>query len=83
VIDPLVVDRAGLIVELVFQGLGLLRTERDAKIEMAGINYTTVLNIIFLALAAVLVWRFVRTGEMPMLRMMNKPMPSTGAASYE
>jgi hypothetical protein len=24
--------------------------------------------------AAVLVWRFVRTGGLPMLRMMNKPM---------
>ena len=37
-------------------------------------NYTTVLNIIFLALAAVLLWRFLRTGGLPMLRMMNKPM---------
>ena len=37
-------------------------------------NYTTVLNIIFLGLAAVLVWRFVRTGGLPMLRMMAKPM---------
>jgi hypothetical protein len=37
-------------------------------------NYTTVLNIIFIMFAAVLVWRFVRTGGLPMLRMMNKPM---------
>jgi uncharacterized protein len=28
----------------------------------------------FLGLAALLVWRFVRTGGLPMLRMMNKPM---------
>ena len=34
-------------------------------------NYTTWLNIAFLALAAVLVWRFVRTGGIAMLRMMN------------
>jgi len=72
---------AGLIVEFVFQGLGLARTERNAKVEMASVhwNYTTVLNIVFLALAAVLVWRFLRTGGLPMLRMMNKPMqPQVG-----
>ena len=37
-------------------------------------NYTTYLNIVFLCLAAVLVWRFVRTNGLPMLRMMNMPM---------
>jgi uncharacterized membrane protein YraQ (UPF0718 family) len=67
---------AGLIVEFLFDGLGLARTQRNAKIEMASVhwNYTTVLNIIFLAIAAVLVWRFVRTGGLPMLRMMNRPV---------
>ena len=51
-------------------------SERNAKVVEAHVtwNYTTVLNIIFLALAAVLVWRFVRTGGLPMLRMMNRPM---------
>lgn len=34
-------------------------------------NYTTLLNIAFLLLAAVLVVRFVRTGGMAMLRMMG------------
>jgi hypothetical protein len=33
-----------------------------------------VLNLIFLALGAALLWRFVRTGGLPMLRMMNAPM---------
>jgi uncharacterized membrane protein YraQ (UPF0718 family) len=67
---------AGLIVEFLFEGLGLTRTRRNAKVEMANIhwNYTTVLNIIFVAIAAVLVWRFLRTGGLPMLRMMNKPL---------
>jgi uncharacterized membrane protein YraQ (UPF0718 family) len=67
---------AGLIVEFLFEALGLTRTQRNARVEMANIhwNYTTVLNIIFLAIAAVLVWRFVRTGGLPMLRMMNKPL---------
>jgi len=38
-------------------------------------NYTSVLNIIFLLLAAILVVRFIRTGGLPMLRMMKKPAP--------
>ncbi len=73
---------AGLMVEFLFQGLGLTRTERNAKVEMASVhwNYTTVLNIVFLGLAAVLVWRFVRTGGLPMLRTMNKPPASTHTA---
>jgi hypothetical protein len=52
--------------------------ERKAKIVEASVtwNYTTVLNIIFLAVDAVLVWRFVRTDGLPMLRMMDKPMRS-------
>jgi len=67
---------AALTVELLFQALGLVPEERNAEIVEASVtwNYTTVLNIIFLGLAAVLVWRFVRTGGLPMLRMMDKPM---------
>ena len=34
-------------------------------------NYTSVLNIVALAVAAGLVCRFVRTGGLPMLRMMG------------
>jgi uncharacterized membrane protein YraQ (UPF0718 family) len=67
---------AALVVELVFQAVGLVPEERNAKIVEASVtwNYTTLLNIIFLGFAAVLVWRFVRTGGLPMLRMMDKPM---------
>jgi hypothetical protein len=36
-------------------------------------NYTTILNISFLVLAAILVIRFISTGGLPMLRMMNTP----------
>jgi len=66
---------AGLIVEFAFQGLGLGREERDAKVEMTSVhwNYTTVLDIVFLLLAAALVWRyFQRGGGLAMLRMMNR-----------
>src|SRR5213083_1713821 len=46
---------AGLIVEFVFGGLGLVPDKRQAKVVEASVtwNYTTVLNIIFLCLAAV------------------------------
>ena len=70
--------RAGLIVEFVFQGLGLVPTERNAKVVEASVtwNYTTVLNILFLGLAAVLVWRYLQDAAevSPMLRMMEMPM---------
>jgi uncharacterized membrane protein YraQ (UPF0718 family) len=66
---------AGLIVEFLFRGLGLTPDERDAKVVEGSVtwNYTTILNIVFLALAALLLWRFLRTGGLPMLGMMNKP----------
>jgi hypothetical protein len=68
---------AGLIVEFVFDGLGLIPSERTAKLIEATVtlNYTTLLNIVFLALAALLLWRyFTRGGGIRMLKMMNKPM---------
>jgi uncharacterized protein len=63
---------AGLVVELVFGLLGLIPEERNARVAEASIqlNYTTVLNIVFLILAAVLVWRFLRTGGPGMLKEM-------------
>jgi uncharacterized protein len=68
---------SGLAVELVFDALGLIPSERNAKVVEASVtwNYTTVLNILFLGLAAVLVWRYFRRGGgVAMLRMMNTPM---------
>ena len=64
---------AALVIELLFQSLHLIPHERHAKIVEASItmNYTTVLNIIFLAIAALLLWRFFTTNGMSMLRMMN------------
>jgi uncharacterized membrane protein YraQ (UPF0718 family) len=64
---------AGYLVELIFGAVGLVPTTRNATVMHAGIswNYTTWLNIIFLAVAAALIIRFVTTGGMPMLRMMG------------
>jgi hypothetical protein len=66
---------AGLLVELLFGGLGLIPEERSAKVVEASIswNYTTILNLVFLVLAAVLVFRFLRTGGPAMLKMMGGP----------
>jgi uncharacterized membrane protein YraQ (UPF0718 family) len=68
---------AGLVVEFLFAGVGIERTARNAKVETASVawNYTTVLNIAFLILAASLVWRYFRRGGgLAMLKMMNEPM---------
>jgi uncharacterized membrane protein YraQ (UPF0718 family) len=64
---------AGYAVELLFGGLGLVPDQRRARIPAEGVswNYTTVLNIVFLLLAAALVVRFLRTGGRQMLAMMG------------
>jgi uncharacterized protein len=64
---------AGYVVELVFGGLGLIPSPAHARIPDQGVSwdYTTWLNIVFLALAAALIVRFARTGGLAMLRMMG------------
>jgi uncharacterized membrane protein YraQ (UPF0718 family) len=66
---------AALIVELIFGALGLVPAQRNAHVVEASItwDYTTWLNIAFLILAGLLVWRFLKTGGLAMLRMMNRP----------
>jgi uncharacterized membrane protein YraQ (UPF0718 family) len=68
---------AGLLVELLFNAVGLVPSgPRHAKVIEASVqfNYTSVLNVLFLAVAAILVVRFFRTGGAAMLKMMDKPM---------
>src|SRR6266851_9628144 len=64
---------AALIVEFLFQGLGLIPQHRAARIIETSItfNYTTVLNIVFLAIAAFLVVRFLTTGGPKMMAHMD------------
>ncbi len=66
---------AGLAVEMLFGILGLIPDERNAKVVESTVtwNYTSILNIGFLVLSAVLVARFLRTGGPAMLRMMSAP----------
>jgi uncharacterized membrane protein YraQ (UPF0718 family) len=72
---------AGLVVELVFGAAGLVPEQRTAKVVEASTtwNYTTILNLVFLALAAVLVVRFLRTGGPAMLKMMGGPPTHAGS----
>ncbi len=70
---------AGYVVEFLFAALGIIPENRNVVAITEGIqwNYTTVLNSIFLVVATVLVVRFLRTGGLAMLRMMNKPTLDT------
>jgi hypothetical protein len=64
---------AGYVVQALFTAAGLVPNRAGAHLPTEGVawNYTTWLDIAFLALAAILVIRFVRTGGVPMLRMMG------------
>jgi uncharacterized protein len=65
---------AGYVVELVFGLLHWIPSRAaHAGLQESGIswNYTTGLNVVFLAVAAGLVWRFVWTGGAPMLAHMG------------
>jgi uncharacterized membrane protein YraQ (UPF0718 family) len=64
---------AGYVIEFLFGGLGLIPHQRTARIAEEAIswNYTTILNIIFLLLAAALLVRFFTSGGRAMLSMMS------------
>jgi len=66
---------AALIVDLIFGAFALIPPEHKARVVETSItwNYTTWLNLAFLVLAGLLVWRFLKTGGPAMLRMMNRP----------
>jgi hypothetical protein len=64
---------AALVVEFLFQVRGLIPSHRSARIvEMSiSFNYTTVLNIGFLVIAALLLVRLFKTGGPKMLAHMD------------
>ncbi|HLZ61053.1 MAG TPA: permease [Ktedonosporobacter sp.] len=66
---------AGYVVEFLFEALRIIPENRNVVALTGGIqwNYTTVLNIVFLLIAAILVIRFLRTGGPAMLKMMSMP----------
>src|SRR5881398_945471 len=64
---------AALLIEFLFQLFGLIPSQRSAEIVETSIsfNYTTVLNVIFLGIALLLVFRFLKTGGPKMLAHMQ------------
>ena len=77
---------AGYVIEILFGGLGITPTERNATVMESSIswNYTTYLNIAFLALTVVLLVRFVRSGGAPMLKMMGgSPQPANHGHDHQ
>jgi uncharacterized protein len=74
---------AALAVELVFAALDLVPTARPAHVALSAVgwNYTTILNLVFLVVAALLLRRFLRTGGPAMLRMMSAA-PGEGHACH-
>jgi len=76
---------AGYVVELVFGAAGLTPTARNALVLESQIswNYTTWLNLTFLALAGLLVWRFFATGSGSMLAMMGGGPPAEEHSGHD
>jgi uncharacterized membrane protein YraQ (UPF0718 family) len=73
---------AALAVEWIFTALHLVPQHRAAAIMQASLrwNYTSVLNVFFLILSALLLFRFRKTGGPAMLRMMDEaPAPDAPA----
>ena len=64
---------AGYAIEVIFSFFHLIPTVRAAHVIDASIswNYTSYLNIVFLVIAGALLYRFIRSGGAPMLKMMN------------
>jgi YHS domain-containing protein/uncharacterized membrane protein YraQ (UPF0718 family) len=68
---------AGFLIGGAFQLLGLAPTNHHVAVfeTQPTWNYTTFLDIAFLALVAVMAWRFLTTGGVEMLRAMGRPLP--------
>jgi uncharacterized membrane protein YraQ (UPF0718 family) len=81
VVSYLAMALSGFLISLVFQALGWVPVRHPFNFAEAAPtwNYTTFLNMAFIVLVAVLVIRFLRTGGVQMLRMMDgPPSPSDG-----
>jgi uncharacterized protein len=78
---------AGLLIGLLFQFLRIVPAHHPVVALVSGptLNYTSVLNIVFLGVMALLGWRFLRTGGLEMLRMMEAapPVKSDDPASHQ
>ena len=76
---------AAVTVEWLFLALHLIPDAHATRMTMEmGFrwDHTAILNIIFLAIAAVLLWRFFRSGGAGMLRHMNDPLDGNGGHGH-
>ncbi len=76
---------AALMVEWLFLPLHLTPDAHAARMTMEMAfrwDHTAVLNIVFLAIAAALLWRFFRSGGAGMLRHMNDPVEDGGHGKH-
>ena len=75
---------AGFLVGAAFQLLGLAPTDHQVTVfeTRPTWNYTTFLNLAFLALMAVMAWRFVTSGGLEMLRA-HADRPRTGVTMVQ
>jgi uncharacterized protein len=76
---------SALAVEWIFLALHLMPHAQVPEMAMhMGFrwDHTAILNMVFLALAAVLLWRFFRTSGASMLRRMNEPMNHEGRGMH-
>jgi uncharacterized membrane protein YraQ (UPF0718 family) len=83
VVSYLTMAFAGLVIGLLFNVSGLTPTNRLVTVFDTTVswNYDTFLNMTFLLLMAVLLVRFLRTGGVDMLRMMEMPKKDPGPES--
>lgn len=72
---------AGFVIGAVFQALGWVPAHHFVAVFQTrpSWNYTTLLDLVALAVAALLGWRFLRTGGLDMLHAMEHPPASHGA----
>jgi hypothetical protein len=84
VVSYIAMALAGFLIGLLFDVLGITPTHRHviAFDSSPSLNYTAVLNLVLLALMALMGWRFLRTGGLEMLRMMEIP-PATDLNAAE
>jgi uncharacterized membrane protein YraQ (UPF0718 family) len=76
---------ASLAIEFAFLGLGLIPAHQARVVEASvQFNYTTILNVIFLVLVGLMLWRFFTTGGPEMLRHMTSApgQTATGAIAH-
>ncbi len=78
-VSYLAMAASGLVIELAFQSLGLAPNHQPIAVleSHPAWNYTSFLDLAFLALMGILGWRFLVTGGPAMVRMMNQPQGHT------